>query len=187
MRMRKRILWFSAPVILGLLALIVLAPRRSRVSPHGVAVSPDGLSAESHPVESGFSALTPGQTIVEGGAGANPAAPASPKAGAAVAATGSSQGQPLVEAVFDALHEYRMRFKENPVGSNAEITAALTGANADDANLVSNPGLKQNAAQELVDEWGTPFFLHQLSGTEMEIRSAGPDRRMWTADDRKYP
>jgi hypothetical protein len=29
----------------------------------------------------------------------------------------------------------------------------------------------------------TPRQMHQLSGTVMEIRSAGPDRRMWTADD----
>jgi len=35
----------------------------------------------------------------------------------------------------------------------------------------------------LVDAWGTPFFFHQLSGHEMEIHSAGPDKIMWTADD----
>jgi hypothetical protein len=43
--------------------------------------------------------------------------------------------------------------------------------------------LRINARGELVDYWGTPFFFHQLSGTEMEIRSAGPDRVMWTVDD----
>ena len=34
-----------------------------------------------------------------------------------------------------------------------------------------------------VDPWGTPYFFHQLSSTEMEIRSAGPDKRLWTDDD----
>jgi len=34
-----------------------------------------------------------------------------------------------------------------------------------------------------VDPWGTPYFFHQLSGKEMEIHSAGPDKMMWTADD----
>jgi hypothetical protein len=35
----------------------------------------------------------------------------------------------------------------------------------------------------MCDRWGTPYFFHQVSKTEMEIRSAGPDRRMWTGDD----
>jgi hypothetical protein len=29
-----------------------------------------------------------------------------------------------------------------------------------------------------------PYFFHQLSGDEMEIRTAGADRRLWTAGDR---
>jgi hypothetical protein len=44
-------------------------------------------------------------------------------------------------------------------------------------------GLRINEKGELVDAWGTPFFFHQLSGSEMEIRSAGPDKVMWTDDD----
>ena len=36
---------------------------------------------------------------------------------------------------------------------------------------------------EMIDPWGTPYFFHQLSGHEMEIRSAGQDRKMWTFDD----
>ena len=36
---------------------------------------------------------------------------------------------------------------------------------------------------ELCDRWGTPFFFHAESATHMEIRSAGPDKKMWTDDD----
>ena len=36
---------------------------------------------------------------------------------------------------------------------------------------------------ELCDRWGTPFFFHAESAARMEIRSAGPDRRLWTEDD----
>ena len=43
--------------------------------------------------------------------------------------------------------------------------------------------MRVNARGELVDNWGTPFFFHSLSRTEMEIRSAGPDHKMWTGDD----
>jgi hypothetical protein len=43
--------------------------------------------------------------------------------------------------------------------------------------------MRINGNGELVDVWGTPYFFHQLSGTDTEIHSAGPDRIMWTADD----
>ena len=35
----------------------------------------------------------------------------------------------------------------------------------------------------MVDGYGSPLFFHQISGREMEIRSAGADRKMWTFDD----
>ena len=40
-----------------------------------------------------------------------------------------------------------------------------------------------NPRGELCDRWGRPFFFHQLSGTRLELRSAGPDRQLWTGDD----
>jgi len=80
--------------------------------------------------------------------------------------------------------QYCARLGGNPVGNNAEITAALNGGNPRKVVFI-NPedGLRINYRGELVDNWGTPFFFHQISRTEMEIRSAGPDRKMWTADD----
>ena len=47
--------------------------------------------------------------------------------------------------------------------------------------IYSACGINPNG--ELVDSWGTPFFFHQLSSMDLEIRSAGPDRIMWTTDD----
>lgn len=87
----------------------------------------------------------------------------------------------IVNAVFAA---YRSALHAgNPVGENSEITAALTGRNALGFAFIppANPAI--NARGELCDRWGSPFFFHQLSGEKMEIRSAGPDRRLWTADD----
>ena len=82
------------------------------------------------------------------------------------------------------INQYGSMFGGNPVGTNPEITQALNGGNSKQARLINEEsGLRINGRGELVDYWGTPFFFHQLSGTEMEIRSAGPDRRMWTADD----
>ena len=71
----------------------------------------------------------------------------------------------------------------NPVGENAEITAALTGDNSLKFAFIPRRHPAINAAGELCDRWGTPFRFHQLSGTQMEIRSAGPDRKFGTDDD----
>ena len=82
------------------------------------------------------------------------------------------------------IHNYGATFGENPVGNNAEITAALAGKNPKQINFISDvAGLRVNGNGELVDAYGTPFFFHQLSGKVMEIHSAGEDRKMWTFDD----
>lgn len=71
----------------------------------------------------------------------------------------------------------------NPTGTNAEITAALTGRNRLRLALIPPDHPAINREGELCDRWGTPFFFHAESATHMEIRSAGPDRRMWNDDD----
>ena len=90
----------------------------------------------------------------------------------------------VMENMRSVLRQYSSRFGGNPVGNNREITAALNGKSQGQAMLVnSEDGLRINERGELIDNWGTPFFFHQISGTLMEIHSAGPDKKMWTADD----
>ncbi len=90
----------------------------------------------------------------------------------------------ILENMRTTLRQYSLRFGENPVGDNAEITAALTGKNPKRVVFLNaEDGLRLNDQGQLVDNWNTPYFFHQLSRTVMEIQSAGPDRRMWTADD----
>lgn len=82
------------------------------------------------------------------------------------------------------IHNYNAAFGENPIGTNPEITAALMGNNPKQINFITaESGLTVNDKGEMVDAYGTPFFFHQLSGHEMEIRSAGEDKKMWTFDD----
>jgi hypothetical protein len=90
----------------------------------------------------------------------------------------------VMENMRSVFRQYSARLGGNPVGTNPEITAALTGQNPKQIQFL-NPedGLRINSKGELVDAWGTPFFFHQLSAKEMEIHSAGPDRAMWTDDD----
>jgi len=115
-----------------------------------------------------------------------PAAPLSSKASAATAPEFTDlPPETVMENVRGVLRLYRSQFGGNPVGTNPEITRALNGGNARQA-VFFNPaedGVRINVKGEMIDPWGTPFFFHQLSGAEMEIHSAGPDRILWTADD----
>ena len=82
------------------------------------------------------------------------------------------------------IRQYGSMFDGNPVGTNLEITRALDGENPKETRFLRpEAGMRTNNIGELIDSWGTPYFFHQLSGHEMEIRSAGPDRIMWTSDD----
>jgi len=87
--------------------------------------------------------------------------------------------------VADVLENFRTNFAQqgNPVGSNAEITAALTGRNKLRYAPIppNHPAINRDG--ELCDRWGTPFFFHAESASHMAIRSAGPDKKMWTDDD----
>lgn len=88
-----------------------------------------------------------------------------------------------IDKVGLMLRDYRTIAGENPVGTNAEIMGAVMGGNEKHATLGPPEGMKLNDKGELIDRWGTPYFFHQLSRDHMEIRSAGPDRVMWTDDD----
>ena len=88
-----------------------------------------------------------------------------------------------IGAVQTALRDFRTALGGNPVGTNAEITKTLLGDNLKQIKIPVPPSSQLNGQGELCDRWGTPYFFHQLSATRMEIRSAGPDRQMWTPDD----
>lgn len=88
-----------------------------------------------------------------------------------------------LSAVDATIRNFQAVHGENPIGSNAEITAALMGNNLKQIKLEIPAGSRVNGDGQMCDRWGTPYFFHQVSATEMEIRSAGPDRKMWTGDD----
>lgn len=71
-----------------------------------------------------------------------------------------------------------------PLGTNEEITRALMDRDAlgESAIPASHPAI---VSGQLVDRWGSPWFFHQMSADVIEVRSAGPDRRLFTGDDLK--
>jgi hypothetical protein len=89
-----------------------------------------------------------------------------------------------LESVAALLSYYRLFFKMNPVADdNASVTRALTGSNPSGMILLPPDHPSIDGEGRLLDRWGTPFFFHAMSEKQMEIFSAGPDRKFDTGDD----
>jgi hypothetical protein len=86
--------------------------------------------------------------------------------------------------VLNLFTHYRTRFQGYPVGEdNATFVNALTGNNPGHLAFISRDHPAIDAQGRLLDRWGEPFFFHLLGREELEIRSAGPDRELYTPDD----
>ena len=119
-------------------------------------------------------------------------APPAPAERSPLADTLNTPGTSLradLRVMAEILETFRTNFPRdgNPVGTNAEITAALTGKNTLQLALIppDHPAISR-ATGELLDRYGTPFFFHAESGTRMTITSAGPDKKLHTADDEAF-
>ncbi len=87
-----------------------------------------------------------------------------------------------VQIVAEFVDVYRKALGGNPIGQNDDITAALTGTGGHQGRVFppNSPAIRDG---KLVDRWGTPYWFHPESSTKMEIRSAGPDKDLFTGDD----
>lgn len=70
-----------------------------------------------------------------------------------------------------------------PLGSNEEFARALRGDNPTRSIFVPKDHAALDPAGRLVDRWGTPYHFHPRAPDWVEIRSAGPDRTLFTRDD----
>lgn len=91
-----------------------------------------------------------------------------------------------LEIVSELVRQTLLSLKEPyrpPLGLNEDFTRMLTGGNrlALAALPKNHPAI--NADGQLVDRWQTPLHFHPLSVDAVEIRSAGSDRKLFTADD----
>ena len=87
-----------------------------------------------------------------------------------------------LEIVQSFLQIYSKAQGGNPTGDNSDITSAMTGTNGHRGRVFprNHPSIREG---QMVDRWGTPYWFHPNSGHSMEIRSAGPDRQLFTQDD----
>lgn len=93
-----------------------------------------------------------------------------------------------VAVLAELLRYYRMTFGSYPTGEdNRQFMFALQGANSARMPIfpLQHPRLAPDGS--LLDAWGSPFHFHRISQSSLQIRSAGPDRELFTADDIAHP
>jgi hypothetical protein len=172
-------IWAAAVLLLLAVVVMVVYHPSGKTAATGKSPAPVSTVAPA-----GIAASNPGAAAAV--ASPNPGAPA-PQAGELPPPAPVDTNVPpmvIVQNARRAIIQYAQVYGGNPVGVNSEITAALMGDNPKHINFITpDSGLRVNDQGEMVDAWGTPLFFHQISGHEMEIHSAGPDRKMWTFDD----
>ena len=66
-------------------------------------------------------------------------------------------------------------------GDNGDVTRSLVGDSEKGAWLPrQSPRIRDG---QLLDRWGSPYWFHPNSGNQIEIRSAGPDKNLFSPDD----
>ena len=172
MRYRRFALLLAAVVVLVAIALWI-APHREQLATSGPSPNTDSPASNSSS-EPSSQAQTSQSTVAAKTTASPIPTPFAPADEAAMIE---------VDKVGLMIRDYRTIAGENPVGTNAEIMASVMGGNPKEATLGPPEGMQLNDKGELIDRWGTPYFFHQLSRDQMEIRSAGADKIMWTDDD----
>ena len=84
------------------------------------------------------------------------------------------------------LRQY-FRFLKNkqarPIGNDSDLARVLIGNNPMKLVVLPPNHSALGADGRLRDRFGTPYFIHPRGHLAFEIRSAGPDRKMFTDDD----
>jgi len=95
-------------------------------------------------------------------------------------------GQQDVETLHALLRQYlhHMHHRQGlPIGDDIDLARVLTGHNPVKLVILPAGHAALSPDGHLRDRWGTPYFIHPLGHNAFEVRSAGPDRKLFTADD----
>lgn len=169
----------SLLVAVALIAILAVALLWQKKDParHPLSASPSTAPTSSAPSPVTIAPKLPDSSPAPSTSAGSPIADALNAPGGTIAAD-----LKILQELFFA---YQSNFPQtgNPVGENAEITAALLGDNPAKFVFIARTHRALSPRGELCDRWGTPFRFHQVSGTQMEVRSAGPDCKFGTPDD----
>lgn len=97
-----------------------------------------------------------------------------------------TDGQADVSAVQAALTGLAQALQGDlpPIGDDRDLARAFRGRNRDGlAFLPAGSPAYDSTTGHLRDRWGTPYFVHPRAPRDFEIRSAGPDEKLFTSDD----
>lgn len=70
-----------------------------------------------------------------------------------------------------------------PLSANEDWADLFRGKNGAREEFLPARHVALNDNGQLIDRWQMPLFFHALGSGRYEIRSAGPDKTMWTLDD----
>jgi hypothetical protein len=74
-----------------------------------------------------------------------------------------------------------------PLADNADITRLLLSPSTTGRPWLPGSVNLVDAQGRFLDRHGTPYHFHQESSTRLTVRSAGPDKRLFTPDDAVAP
>jgi hypothetical protein len=72
---------------------------------------------------------------------------------------------------------------DRPMSANEDWAAAFRGLNPAHERFLPDTHVALDTQGHLIDRWGTPLFFHALGNRRFDLRSAGPDKKLWTDDD----
>jgi hypothetical protein len=141
------------------------APVKTEIIPPGIVVTESSISA---PMATKPGAAAPGDLML-----LNYANPASPPQDDLI----------LMSRAIASFLLISKQAGDRPLSANEEWSAALRGNRPGTEPWISNKSVALDSRNRLIDRWGTPLHFHALGGKQWEIRSAGPDKKMWSDDD----
>jgi len=93
-----------------------------------------------------------------------------------------------IALVLEFFQIYRREFGAFPAGeTNAQFMNALRGTNPGKLPIFPLDHPRLDPKGNLLDPWQQPYIFHPVSRDRLEIRSAGPDKQIFTPDDLVTP
>lgn len=86
-----------------------------------------------------------------------------------------------LEIIQDLISQHQRALGPGSFGDNNDVTRALVGDSGDGVWLPRQSSRIREG--QLLDRWGSPYWFHANGEKNLEIRSAGPDKNLFTPDD----
>jgi len=160
-----------AACAIGLTVVLLTAPRpRSTTAPIPFQISAEVPVPRTHP---STSQPSPPRTLP----------------GEAILAGFGSPSQPPREDLrrlrhlFDNALLLAKSARDRPLATPEDWGALLLGRWPGTEALLPTHHAALDSQARVIDRWGTPLHIHALGSGRFELRSAGPDRKLWTQDD----